>query len=88
MENNINEIMNNEEVTDVTTEIVETNSGSVLKTLAEAGVVVGIAYGIYKLTKLIVKKVKSRKEQKEIECDEYEVIDEPVEDDSDVEEND
>ena len=85
MENNINEIMDNEEVTDVTTEIVEANSGTALKTLVELGLIGAAVYGTYKLAKFIIKKIKAKKEELEYE---EKVIDEPVEDDSDVEEDD
>jgi len=84
MENN-NTIMNNEEVTNVTTEIAEATSGTAFDTMLKVGLVVGTGFGIYKFVKFIGKRVKARKEKKEAE---YEVIEETVDNDSDVEEND
>lgn len=78
MENNNYEITTNNEVTDVTTELAETTSGSALETLLKVGVIVGAIYGICKL----VKKIKAKKEAAE-----NVVPDETVEE-QDVEEND
>lgn len=71
-----NEIMLNDEVMDVTEDIVTESSGSCLKTVAGIGVAVVVGGLIYKyVAKPIYNKVKEKKEQKKIEAEAVELVD-------------
>lgn len=81
------EIMTNEEVNEVTTEIVTGGSNVAVKVAAGVGVAGLVGFGIYKLVKLISAKRKAKKEQLD-EIKGYDELDEDDIDDDDVEDED
>lgn len=56
------EIMTNNEVTEVTEEIMEVSSGNGLKLVGGALIIAGLAYGGYRL----IKKLKAKKEKTDV----------------------
>ena len=81
------EIMTNEEVNEVTTEIVTGGSKAALKVVAGVGAAGLVGYGIYKLVKLILAKRKAKKDLLG-DTEGYNDLDEDDVDNDDVEDED
>jgi hypothetical protein len=83
------EIMTNEEVKEVTTEVVTGGSNTIVKAAAGIGIAGLAGFGIYKLVKHISAKRKAKKEQLEASKAVYPDFNEnEIDDEEDVEDED